>query len=228
MPTPTATPRPPAPVIDYFKARCISGADCSDVENITSGSTPSDTMKYRVAAGKKVQVYWLTRNAAQVTLNGTSVTNNVDGQEISSNIGPLTQETKLYALKANNPGAQPEWSPPRSINFELFVDPPPPPSDVSGPDLSAGPITITWRYPENQLSKTTGFFRVYRYTVPDTTPENYFDVEAKAGTSTQQYVDTPTPTCGKQYYVVTLYLDLDGNTQESGTSTSSWYTVPCS
>jgi hypothetical protein len=227
-PAPTATP--PAPAIDQFKARCVNGAEAGDTNcEVQVFATTTDTWEYSVPAGKTVQVYWQTRNAAQVTLidsAGVTVAT-VEGQQSGlSTVGPLTKtETLNYTLKATNPGAKPEFVQ-HYIKFHLSAEVPPAPTDVSGTDSPTGPITITWKYPGPLLSKATGF-RVYRYTVPNATWDEYFDVVPVAGTSTQHYEDNPTPTCGKQYYVVTLYNDLYGEQRESGTSLSSWYAVPC-
>jgi hypothetical protein len=88
--------------------------------------------------------------------------------------------------------------------------------------------TITWIF-NGDKTKIDGF-RIYRADItnggsfvplPDLVP-------ADSSPSNQfSYIDAITPSCGRAYYVVTVYTDNEGIQKETTASGTSWYSPAC-
>jgi hypothetical protein len=208
LPTPTPTPVPPSIII----TATAENAPADRVQFI-SYDLASNTYNYKVVYGTTARFAWTATNAAQVLFEG--VPNPPTG--FKSKLIISTTPIKVDALNAQNT---------TTTAFILITlapkIPPPAPYNVNGPSPSASPpLTLTWSYDTSALVDLTRF-RIYRADVPGA-----FSAVAEVPANTTQWIDT-NGGCGKAYYVLGLYYDVDGVTLlETSPSTNSWYSQPC-
>jgi len=217
-PTPPPTPTPiPDPLIEYFLP--------AEVPTDTGNVVPLGGGKYQVVANTKVKFRWSTTNASKVSLSANGA-NLGDQPVVGESTSFLILQAAQYQLTAaNSTGVQ------KSSFVQLVIKPlpvPPSPTNVNGPLNKITPVTITWDYDSNYLSRIIGF-RVYRANAP-------FHSFVLASGSTPigttppfSWVD-PNATCGQAYYVTAVYqnyTDVGIVNQETAPSTSRYYTWPC-
>lgn len=225
-PTPTKppepTPLPASPAIDFFRVE--SAANPPNPLAILSVRDVNGVATYSVYTGTQLALVWQTRNAAKVTL---------DGEERNANetLFMTATETKTYLLMAETPGAKPDKA---QASIAIVVipleEPPPPPSSVMIDSDNPGnqPVMIWWTYAAEDLSKIVGF-RVYKTALGslDATPISPI-IEPTDGQTNFDWTDE-TDTCGKAYFVVTVYEDpATRAVVETDASPTSQYTMPCS
>ncbi len=167
----------PLPVIQYFKAGCLSGAG-QVVSNTECGLVPTGaagptTANYQIYVGKQVYLYWSTLNATDsVTVTRFSGPSqacpNQNGQESPDPLNScptdaIVQEVQYILTARNAAGAQTT----RSIVFTPEVipaDPPYNPNLIIDSGTVAGPslvLRLTWNYQKAALNSIVGF-RVIR------------------------------------------------------------------
>jgi hypothetical protein len=227
QPTPTSTPVPPPARILSFQISSPGYPKVIDMDPV--GSNPH---RYQVQENTTVVFSWQVENAVEVTFSPA------DGA--SQEVGTIGQATALvagagiknYTLVAKNEVGIPVQ---QVIEVTVVDQPPPdPPYNLIGVEDPAGNTnTLTWQWKQDRDKSQIVGFRVYRADVPGGSfelipgaDENNPDLEADA--SPKQFADSVSPTCGKAYYVVAVYLDIDDTPQESAVSTNSWYSTPCS
>lgn len=216
---PTATPIP-AQILDFK----IIAPGAPEVVEVSA-----NPRVYQVQKNVNVTFQWQTNNAA----NKVIFTEPGGAAEVGT--VPVGQVQKTitvggnYTLVAEN--AEGQQSSPRLIQIQLVAPPPPdPPFNVLGvEDAPGNKNTITWNWTFNPSKSDIVGYRIYRATIPGGTFSLVpgADESALQKNSPRQFVDSVTPTCGRAYYVVAVYLDLQGVPQESAVSTNSWNSTPC-
>ena len=211
-PTPTATP--PAASIFFFKIEPMNSSDTSKVVQIADGS-------YTVETGTDIKLTWqVSEDATDVTLSpGGSYGPGPNYLDILSfSTKTQGQNPAKYVLTTKNMNG---LSTSKEIKIKVVPKPTPaPPSGVTGTtNGDDNIIRWSWSGSEDILG-----FRVYRSDVP---PGNDFDDVHDAGASPPfEWIDSGAG-CGKVYYVVTLYVDVDLKPLETGSSGSSWSSGTC-
>ena len=213
---PTPTPIPP-PIISFFTAASATGADdtVTYAGRTDSGGTPVFT--YEVEAGSAVRFNWEVKNAEKVSLVGYE-----DQPAIGSKALTIVAPNS-YQLIAENAAGKNKVS----TFIQIKVRAPKPPPAPSGATGTTGPAgnAVSWYYDQTATGKIVGF-RIYRGGV--TPHAGFAPVQTIQDPMSRTWVDPVSPTCGKVYYVVALYMDvLAGVQQETAASATSWYTTPC-
>lgn len=213
-PPPTATPFPPANII-FFKAE--SGEEPPKPEEVVQISENS----YEVVVGSRVKLSWSVQNATKVTLE------DFGSQPFEGSVTFIVRNSDTYQLAALNEANQ-ETSAFLEIKAKPLPPPPSPNSFIGQENLNGAPvITLTWKYPGAAQDDITGF-RIYRADLSD--PDNFSRIadEGDLEPTANQFVDTTaSPACGKVYYVVAVFLNLDNEPEETDSSTTSWISIPC-
>ncbi len=226
-PVPTATPSPtptpaPDPEIEYFVAQ---GADDPNDVTLLGSGTVSDSLRYEVVAGARVQLSWSVQNVPQVTIleNGVSLGEQPAVWDLPPRVVMAATQYQLTAVNDNGVEAD------AYIQITIrYPEPPPAPYNVGGPALPADPLVVTWDYDPTHINDIVGF-RVYRASSPY---ESFIRVadEASLDNMTRQW-EEPDPQCGMAYYVVAVYEVYDNNGQktplESDPSPDRYYSWPC-
>jgi hypothetical protein len=164
----------PAPVIEYFRAGCLSSAGAvvtnTECGLLSVGSTNPTTTDYRIYVGRQAYLYWRTLNATSVVTvtrfaGSSMVCANRDGLESPDPLNAcptdaIDQQEVQYTLTARNAaGAQTT----RSIIFRPEVIPAEPPYNlnlaiiggtVAGQNLT---LRLTWNYQQAALGSIVGF-----------------------------------------------------------------------
>ncbi len=210
-PPPTATPIPP-PKIFFFKVEAKNSADSSKVKSM--GGTPP---KYQVVVGTDIKLSWeVSSDAEKVTLNPGS---NAFGPGANSFdvLAYSGQDPSSYQLIAQSAAGSSQ----ENVEIEVLPNPSPqPPSNVDGV-VNGTDNTITWVWTG---SEPILGFRVYRADVP---PGDNFAAVYTAGQDPPfEWTDVGAG-CGKIYYVVTRYEDVNLAEKETGPSATSWSSDPC-
>jgi hypothetical protein len=222
-PTPTPeppTPVPPAPAITKF----LIGSPGSP--RVVPISQSGNTAQYEVQIDSTVTFEWSSQNTNKVTFSPDGGSS----QDLSSN-GQTTQQITLGNINqtftligASSDGQTTDlWT----INVTVVDQPPPsPPFSVIGMEDVDVSNSIEWQWSSSTGRYDATGFRVYRANVPGgsfsvVADENDLDENAR------DWSEDLAQTCGRAYYVVAVYEDVDGNTQESAVSTNSWYSTPC-
>ncbi len=220
-PVPTETTLPTA-VINSF---AIVSPDPPQVVSLGSNT-------YQVYVDTQVRFRWqVDSSAKKVRLESPDG----DAQTLSAvPIGSFDKDIAKngdgeYRLVAIN-GADAE-SPAQVLTVQV-VDKPPPnrPTNVTGAEDTANNVnTITWSWQsDSTLSDLTGF-RVYRADVSDGIFSPLPGQLAPPGSS-GSWTDTltaPDTTCGKAYYVVSVYENIAGDELVTDASTNTWFSTPC-
>jgi hypothetical protein len=217
-PTPPPTPTPlPEPLIQYFEAE---GADNPD--DVLEISSDGFTKKYEVTYGAKVKFSWSVLNVAQVTL--------IAGESSSARppVGEFTsviRQAQDYQLVAANEEGATQYAFIQLVLRPIEVPPAPQNLDgTDGPIQSGTPLELTWSYDPNYVDNIVGF-RVYRAEVETDLYDRVVD-ESELDNTARAWED-PSPACGQVYYVTAVYLDVDGQKQETEPSPNHWYSWPC-
>jgi len=218
-PTPTTTP-PPTPIPPAKIEEFIIIAPGKPEVNKTGDG------KYDVQKNTEVTFQWKTNNAA----NKVIFTEPGGAAEVGAVPVGQTKKTIIaggnFTLVAENSAGQ--STSPKQIEIDIVDQPPPnPPFNVNGAEDSANNENkITWNWTFDPAKSDATGFRVYRADVPPGT--NYTQVAEIFDRNARDWTDdNPGPTtCGKAYYVVALYLDINGVTQESAVSTNTWFSTP--
>jgi pSer/pThr/pTyr-binding forkhead associated (FHA) protein len=214
-PTPTPTPLPtaiPAPRIIYFKVVPSDAADADKVRYL-GGSTPT----YRVTVGTDIKLSWeVSTDAEKVTLNPGSNPYGPGANTFEiANFSGKTDGT--YTLIAQGAGGASQ----QSLRIEVVGnDAPDPPSRVTG-RVTGSDNRISWVW---SGSVPIIGFRIYRSDVP---PGNEFTAVQTTDTSRPYSWTDEGAGCGKVYYVVTLYQDIDLDERETDPSGTSWASDAC-
>jgi len=225
-PTPTPTPYPP-PVIQYFVAKDAPGFDDKVQFQGRTESSQGTILQYSVEAGSDFVLAWSVDLGDVVTLDGEDLQLHTDERTESS----ITAATRYQLTAYNNDGLNVVHA---FVEISLYLPPaPPPPASIEGVQGSSS-ITLTWSYASTPGAIEVTGFRVYGANVsPQTsfTPVGTLYVTTTlpvSPPSTFSLVDTLSPTCGRAYYVVTLYQDIiAGVEEETDSSGSSWYSTLC-
>jgi hypothetical protein len=137
-----------------------------------------------------------------------------------------------YHLQASNPSPLS----PADAYVRIELKPktaPPAPYSVANSGETSSTVTINWSYDPNHQSDIIGF-RIYRALQGST---DFVRVIAEysltTGASTltnasRSWTDSEAPVCGKQYYVVAVYQDTNGISQETAVGVPTILTSPCS
>lgn len=223
-PTPTPVPPTATPVPAQILQFKIINPGAPEVVEISAG----DPRIYEVQKGTDVTFQWQTNSAANKVIftepGGAAEVGTVPVGQIQKTIDVGGN----YTLVAEN--AEGQQTSPKLIQIDLVAPPPPdPPFNVSGTEDPGNQNTITWNWTFDPNKSDIEGFRIYRATVPG---GSYSQVPGADETTLQrnspkQFVDSVNPTCGLSYYVVAVYLDLNGVPQESAVSTNNWQSAPC-
>lgn len=219
-PTETPTPTPtslPAPSIVYFRAEGVDPLQ-DRVEFVgIEGGQDAPTYVYRVEVRSMAKLSWSVEAASKVTLDGAPQ----PATSVYVIPNPIT-EAGYYTLDAENAEGVGRSA---SIRFELTSPPPPPPPyGVDGTESEEG-NTIIWHYQNEYRDDITGF-RIYRADVAQ--DPGYLPITTIYDPYATEWLDTPDQTCGKNYYVVALYIDpITDEEEETEASANSWYTSSC-
>ena len=222
-PTPSPTPTPaPEPEIEYFVAKGTD--DPNDVTLLGSG-TVSNSLRYEVVAGARVQLSWSVQNVPQVTIfeDGSSLGDQPAVWDLPPRV--VLAETQYRLQAVNDDGVEEN----AYIQITIrYPEPPPAPYNVDGPSLPADPMVITWDYDPAHVNDIIGF-RVYRASSPY---ESFIRVadEVNLDNMARQWQETD-PQCGMAYYVVAVYEVYDGSGEktplETEESPDRYYSWPC-
>jgi len=224
--TPTATATPVKPVI-YLRAEIGTGSTSNvfkQTANYKEGEM--EIREYEELVGSKIKLVWSTEGATSVTSKGTA--NYQGGAEVlqgSTEFIVLKEgEYTFSAFNNNNPPNQ------RDAKVKIHIKPrvPSVPISVSGVEqVSANSNDITWDFRDQDTQYVLGF-RIYRADVSDSRFKRVA-TEADVNNSARKWTDTDAdPTCGRIYYLTTVYLDpSDNSIQETDASSNSWYSEPC-
>lgn len=220
-PTPTPTPIP-AEIQEF----AIISPGAPRVEDL-GGTNPH---RYRVQTNTTVTFRWRT-NAAANAVTFQAADGSVESGAVPAGSTERLiegQGNKNYTLTAEN--AEGQSTTPQVITVEV-VDQPPPNSPfnllgVENPGSNENELTWNWTFSPDR-SDIIGF-RVYRATVPG---NNFAQIpgadENSLPKGTQTFTDSVNPTCGRAYYVVAVYLDVQSIPRESPVSQNSWFSSPC-
>ncbi len=226
-PPPTPTPPPPPPSITKFEA---TAADDNPIVAVAVAGDPTNTKAYEVKFGSNILLSWTTANASKATLefaaqDGTRIA--YGDQALQGQLPVLVTSAGQYDLAALH--LDPNGAPAHAyIQIRLKpVDKPPAPTNVRGPApmQQTPPITIQWDYAIANEDLIEGF-RVYRGESSQT-PDTFVQVSGLIGPAERSWEDPVNPNCGKGYYVVAVYRDIDNTQKESDPSPNLWYTLPC-
>ncbi len=219
-PPPTPVP-PPDPIIEYFELHSAN-ANSRDVEEISNDGT---TRVYEVTQNAPVVFSWSAANVDQVILTGP------DGPAPRAPAGSYNTIIRTpgdYTLEATNEADVSAFA---YIEIRLRpVEIPPPPYNVRGtfdgplPPPEDNPKTLRWSYNPNYIDAIIGF-RVYRKATSDPLFDRVAD-EAHLGPTHREWVE-PEPLCGQVYHVRAVYIDINGDRQETQPSTNYWHSWPC-
>ncbi|MBN2393285.1 MAG: FHA domain-containing protein [Anaerolineae bacterium] len=226
-PPPTPTPLPPDPSITKFEA---SAGDENPVVAIAVVGDPTNTKAYEVKFGANILLSWTTVNASKTTLefvSQTGVQTAYGDQALQGQLPVIVSGAGQYDLAAIH--LDPNGAPVHAyIQITLKpVDKPPAPTNVRGPAAmqQTPPITIEWDYAIADQDLIEGF-RVYRGESSQT-PDTFVQVSDLIDPAERSWEDPVNPNCGKGYYVVAVYRDIDNTQKESNPSPNIWYTLPC-
>ncbi len=222
-PTPTPTPTPfPPPVIAYYKAEGVDPTTDRVVFKRTDDGANGPVHVYEVEAGFRVKLSWGV-NGAEVVSVGSLGTQPAEG--FVDLPDPVVQSTN-YMLTALNNGGLNQRQAFVQLDVKSPPAPPPPPHVSGGVNAADGEITILWSYRTEDQDRISGF-RIYRTDVPPGT--NFVAVWTAYEPGARQWTDKDLDrTCGKAYYVATVYVDLiSGAELETGSSSTSWYSPSC-
>ena len=230
----------PLPIIEYFRARCVSGVDCGAAQ--LSDDPTNRTITYQLYTGFDANLFWKTQNAGTlITITQYNASNtplspqphkNVDGQESPNSADPsdlpftaqqVTDQGRYYILTANNTvGGRDIYK----LVFQLVTKPPQPPYSidreiVSGQIGGTTPLSvrITWKYSAAEYAKIIGF-RLKRSPLPYqdinlTPPPCTLDANGTDYDCSYTDILQPPNTCGIRYAVGALYLDIGGGKKET-------------
>jgi len=227
-PTPTPSPPPPptsTPVPAIVKTFAISSPGSPAV--VDKGGT--NPRQYEVQDSTSVVFTWQVDDATSVTFTPAGGSSQEVGATGQTNVTISGAGIKNYSLVGENDVGEATQT--YVIEVTVVDKPAPnPPYDVMGTEDVDTKNTITWRWTYDSNNADIIGFRVYRATVPGGTfsviPEaDEYTLPRKEGTST--YADEVSPTCGRAYYVVAVYEDINGSVKESVVSTNSWYSLTC-
>jgi hypothetical protein len=217
-PPPSATPLPLA-VIREFR---ISDPGEPQVRFIDDSG---DTRRYEVQNNTNSVFRWEVDGATKITLTEPGS---------SQDVGAVGQSTKRISdsgiktftlIAENGEGKRVQ----RVIEVQVVTQPPPnPPFNVIGTERPADKENeLRWQWDFTPSRNDIIGFRLYRADVPGSDFSQIAN-EGDLDRDTRDFVDdSVNETCGKAYYVVAVYLDLEGVPQESPVSTNSWYSTPC-
>jgi hypothetical protein len=114
-----------------------------------------------------------------------------------------------------------------SLRISAVQAVPPAPTNLTG-QLVTDAFKLEWEYNNQDENDIVGF-RLYRADVPPGTSFKRVADEKQILPGARDWTDTKdlTEICGKAYYVVAVYLDFNGDLQETNASGNSWYSPPC-
>ena len=165
-------------------------------------------------AGTTINLSWEVQNANKVSLS-------VDGNSLGDQalMGVLPQrviDSENYSLLATNGPQNSQKSATALLRIEADVDIPKPPAGFIGTVVASDMIRLTWTYDNNEENKIIGF-RVYRSDAPPHSTFRRIADEGDLDPGKEEYTDQKDfpPNCGKSYYVVAVYEDVNGNLQET-------------
>jgi hypothetical protein len=219
-PLPTVTPTPttaPASITSFV----ISSPGSPRVTDL-GGTNPH---LYKVQVNTDAIFSWVVENAVTVTFFPADGSSSEVGTSGQTNATITGSGIKNYSLVAENSVGERTTAQVIQITV-VDQDPPDPPFNITGVETENEQNTINWVWSADQDKNEATGFRVYRANVGST-----FSLvvdENTLGADTRSWTDTLSATCGKAYYVVAVYEDISGSTQESAISTNSWYSQPCS
>ncbi|MBP7693221.1 MAG: hypothetical protein KA764_14955, partial [Anaerolineales bacterium] len=216
------TIKPPPPAIT------VSAVVETTNQTLTDSNPAGDVFGYEPPVGQAVRLIWT--NAA----GPSTVKVSFNGQEFSPSGSTLITITRqslismpIVALSSNPP---PLDRTAYTVEFRPVLAVPPAPTNLTlqtsipVTDVTVTPpITLTWNYPPGNLVDITGF-RLFRAPAGG----SFQALSPDLPTSPLNWVDNgPGPLCGVSYYVVALYTDLVGLTQQTPTSSNSWQNPSC-
>jgi hypothetical protein len=213
-PTPPPTPLPLPKILNF----AITSPGSPQVIKVSS-------TEYQVQVNTAVTFEWQADAAAT---GGTELS--LAGQVIGSgsNNG-IAKDIKItasgsYVVVAKN--AEGKASSPAVINVTVIDQlPPNPPYNLTATeDQTNKSVKLDWKWDNDPSRSPATGYRVYRADVGG----SFSQIAEISGASTKTFTDTNVApnTCNKIYYVVAIYVDLQGNMKESAVSANSWYTSP--
>jgi hypothetical protein len=216
-PPPTATPLPPS--ISLW----TEAANPTDESNVMQ--TSADPPIYEVLAGTLVRISWEVINAVP-----DSILLSIDGVDFGT-VNPegnllrtIGNSDERYTLTAENAQGVQD-SEVMLITARQVI--PVAPVNLRG-NVTSNTIELEWDYEGNE-NAIVGF-RVYRADMPPGTNFERVARESDLENFVREWEDTDFSgvPCGKAYYVVAVYLDYNGDKQETSSSANSWYSPSCS
>ncbi|MEZ4634897.1 MAG: hypothetical protein R2856_07970 [Caldilineaceae bacterium] len=222
--TPTLTPSPtltPVVSVSFFNAESgESPARPDDVQLVGS-----DT--YQILVGSLVKLTWgVSAEATRVQLRAVKLDNSTIDYGTRPLAGDFTFRfdgsirSFIIAAYGDYPSGISN-SPERELRINALEIRPGAPFALTGLSTSAQ-NQISWSYDPQSLSLIRSF-KIYR---ADVTDMNFLPVSEVDPTVTT-FTDTIQPTCGRAYFVVATYLDIEGNVLETDTTPTSWFSAVC-
>ncbi|MFP4345108.1 MAG: FHA domain-containing protein [Anaerolineales bacterium] len=216
-PPPTPTPLP-EPIIQYFE---LQDADTNDEYGVTEVSGSGTTRIYSVDQNAAVVFRWSALNIPQVVLIAGDDSSN---REPVGTFNTVISQAGEYQLVAANEAGVARYAYIQVNLNPVEVPPAPYDLDVDTPALPGQPFDLVWSYDPNHIDDIIGF-RIYRAQSPSG-PWNRIADETTLNNTDRTWTEED-PRCGMYYYVAAVYVDIDGNKQETAPSPNQWGSWPC-
>ncbi len=223
-PTPTLTPTAtatPKPEVAFFNAESGESPSSPDDVQLIGADT------YRVLVGSLVRLTWSSNLSTRVQLRAVKLDNSTVDYGTRPLGGDFTfrfdGSIRSFELTAHNdfPEGGTVASQPKVITIDALEIRPPAPFAMNGLSTEAQ-NQVSWSYDSQSLSLIRSF-RIYR---ANGDGQNATLVAEVAPTETT-WTDTIQPTCGRSYFVVATYLNVEGQILETESPETSWFSNVC-
>ncbi len=224
-PTPTLTPSPTlTPVVSVSFFTADSGESPSRPDDVQLVGTDI----YQIRVGSLVKLAWgVSPEATRLQLRAVKL----DNSTIDYGTRPLNGDftfrfdgsirSFIIAAFGDFPSGISN-SPERTITINALETRPSAPFALNGTSTE-GQNQISWSYDPQFLNQIRSF-KIYRANVNDM---NFLPI-AEVDPTVTSFTDLEQPTCGRAYFVVATYTDVEGNVLETDTTPTSWFSSVCS
>lgn len=216
-PPPTPTPLP-EPIIQYFE---LQDANPDDEYSVTEDNSSGTTRIYSVDQNAAVVFRWSALNVPQVVLIAGEDSSN---REPVGTFNTVIRQVSEYQLVAANDEGVTRYAYIQINLNPVEVPPAPYDLDVDTAQPPGQPFDLVWSYDPDYIDDIIGF-RMYRAQSPDG-PWNRIADETDLNNNARTWTEED-PRCGMYYYVAAVYVDIDGNKQETAPSPNQWGSWPC-